>query len=108
MNAGFATRALAALCLGILLLHGGPALAQELELKGWVRGADGNPKVSARVQLVRSGGSGQYIAVTSQEGRFTIGSFQAGRYLVRIRQGNEVQEFVENIASREVEFVVNW
>lgn len=105
---GVTTRALLAPCLAILVMISCEVCAEELTLEGLVRGTDGNPKVSARVHLVRSGDRKQYIAVTNQEGRFAIESLSTGRYLVRIRQGNEIQEFVRRIESKEDEFVVSW
>ena len=65
-------------------------------LNGTVVGGDGRPRPFALVQL---DGAGRYTAMTDAEGRFTITKMVPGSYVVRIRQGDNIESQQQTVAS---------
>jgi hypothetical protein len=65
-----------------------PAAAQQVTVQGTVVGRDGQPRPSALVQLE---GPAQYAALTNVQGQFTVTRVTPGSYVVRIRQGDNVE-----------------
>jgi hypothetical protein len=91
----------------IFLLTGAaaPLHAQGKDVRGYVKGADGNPKISASVKLT---GPGNYIALTNARGEFFLGKVNPGTYKVTVLQGNNYQEFTRNIQGGTLGLMVNW
>ena len=73
-----------------------PGIAQEVTLNGTVVGSDGRPRPFALVQL---DGSARYAAMTDAEGRFTIRKVMPGSYVVRIRQGDNIESQQQTVSS---------
>jgi carboxypeptidase family protein len=65
-----------------------PAAAQQITLNGTVTGGNGQPRPSVLVQLE---GPAQYAALTNVQGKFTMTRVVPGSYVVRIRQGDNVE-----------------
>jgi hypothetical protein len=99
---------LVTLILAVVFLLTGVATrlnAQGQDVQGYVKGADGNPKISASVKLT---GPGNYIALTNARGEFFIGKVNPGTYKVTVLQGNNYQEFTRNIQGGTLGLRVNW
>ena len=73
-----------------------PGFAQEGTLNGTVVGSDGRPRPFALVQL---DGAAHYAAMTDAEGRFTITKVVPGSYVVRIRQGDNIESQQQTVSS---------
>ena len=73
------------------------------DLNGTVVARDGRPKQFASVQLE---GPRRYAAMTDANGRFTITGFTAGRYTVRIRQGDYVETQTHEIGAGPLKLTV--
>ena len=73
-----------------------PGLAQQRTLNGTVVGSDGRPRAFALVQL---DGAAHYAAMADAEGRFTITKMVPGSYVVRIRQGDNVESQQQTVSS---------
>ena len=84
------------LTLAALLSSISPGCAQTMTLNGTVVGADGRPRPFALVQL---DGSARYAAMADAEGRFTITKLVPGSYVVRIRQGDNVESQQQTVSS---------
>lgn len=84
-----------------------PAVAQEtVTVRGTVTGANNDPKQFAGVSF---DGPGHYVATTDASGAFTIQSVAAGRYTVRVRQGDRVDEFPNRaVGTSLLRLVVTW
>ena len=79
--------------------------AQGADVRGTIKGTDGNPKVSASVKLT---GPGNYIGVTNVRGQFFITQVNPGTYTVTVRQGNNYQEFNRQIPGGDLDLQVPW
>ena len=84
------------LTLVALLSWISPGIAQQMTLNGTVVGPDGRPRPFALVQL---DGSARYAAMADAEGRFTITKMVPGSYVVRIRQGDNVESQQQTVSS---------
>ena len=82
-----------------------PGIAQEVTLNGAVVGADGRPRPFALVHL---DGSARYTALADAAGRFTITRVVPGNYVVRIRQGDNVETQQQTISAGSLTLRVKW
>jgi hypothetical protein len=80
-------------------------IAQDATLRGEVVGADGRPRPFALVQMV---GSVRYTAMADAAGRFTITGVVPGSYVVRIRQGDNVETQQQTINPGSLTLRVKW
>ena len=81
-------------------------LAQELvTINGQVKGRQGDPKQFVGVSF---DGPGHYVAITDAQGAFTIENVTAGRYTVRVRQGDLIEVFTRDVGSGAVDLFVRW
>jgi hypothetical protein len=76
------------IALALPLLWIASAVAQQVTLSGTVVGRDGQPRPSVLVQLE---GPAQFAALTNVQGKFTMTRVVPGSYVVRIRQGDNVE-----------------
>jgi hypothetical protein len=76
-------------------------------LTGTVVGRDGQPRPSVLVQLE---GPAQYAALTNVQGKFTMTRVAPGSYVVRIRQGDNVETQQHTISANtgELTLRVRW
>lgn len=92
--------------LALLALATVAAAQNTITVKGMVRGANNDPKQFAGVSF---DGPGHYVATTDASGAFTIQSVAAGRYTVRVRQGDRVDEFPNRaVGTSLLRLVVTW
>lgn len=82
--------------LAVQVLWIAPAAAQQVTLTGTVVGRNDEPRPSALVQLE---GPAQYAALTNVQGKFTMTRVMPGSYVVRIRQGDNVETQQHTIAA---------
>ena len=68
----------------------------QVTINGTVVGADGRPRPFALVQME---GAARYAAMADAEGRFTITRLVPGSYVVRIRQGDNVESQQQTVSS---------
>ena len=74
-------------------------------INGHVSGRHGDPKQFVGVSFDRTG---HYVAITDAQGAFTIENVTAGKYTVRVRQGDLVEVFTRDVGSGGVDLVVRW
>jgi iron complex outermembrane receptor protein len=92
--------------LASVLLFSAAAFSQAITLKGTVRGKDKDPKQFASVSL---DGPAHYAATTDENGAFTIEKVTPGKYTVKVRQGDHVEEFAnKDVSSGKLDLVVKW
>lgn len=83
-----------------------PAVAQNsVPINGTVTGRRGEPRAFVSVSLE---GPGRYVAVTNEEGKFTIPNVTKGTYKVRVREGDLIADFTRSVESGSIDLVVNW
>lgn len=93
--------------LAAALLLTAAVFQQAITVKGTVKGKkDGDPKQYASVSL---DGPAHYAATTDEKGVFTIEKVTPGKYTVKVRQGDHVEEFTNrDVSSGKLDIVVNW
>ena len=95
-----------AVTLLVLVVLSTATLAQvPVTINGHVSGRHGDPKQFVGVSF---DGPGHYVAITDAQGAFTIENVTAGRYTVRVRQGDLVEVFTRDVGSGGVDLVVRW
>jgi hypothetical protein len=84
-----------------------PAAAQQVTINGTVVGGNGQPRPSVLVQLE---GPAQYAALTNVQGKFTMTRVVPGSYVVRIRQGDnvETQQLTISASTESLALKVRW
>ena len=76
-----------------------------INLSGQITGTAGDPK---RFVTVQFNGPGSYIALTDDEGKFSIHNLVPGQYTILVRQEERVQRFSITIQSSTLNLVVKW
>lgn len=90
-----------AACMAIPL----PAAGEGALVNGQVKGRQGDPKQFVSVSLE---GPGRYAALTNEQGAFAIQNVTPGKYRVKVRQGDQVEEFSRDVGGGRVDLVVKW
>jgi hypothetical protein len=81
------------------------ALAQ-VQVRGTVKGIQGDPKQFASVSLE---GPGHYAAITDANGSFVIGDVAPGTYAVQVRQGDRHGNFPNvQVGEQSLDLTVKW
>lgn len=95
------------LLLLVLLVWGLPSVWGQtgLNVTGTVKARNGSPKQFVNVQL---NGPGRYVAVSNAQGVFTLTNVVPGYYNIKVRQGDYVETFAQELKSDRLNLVVKW
>lgn len=105
MRIGIVGAASALMLLASMVLSTATLTQTRVTVSGQVMGKQNTPKQFVSVSL---DGPGQYVAITDDHGAFTIQNVTPGRYTVRVRQGDFVEEFIRDVGSQRIDLVVRW
>lgn len=91
----------------VLVLLLGQVAEGQVAVSGQVRGRQGAPKSSVRVQLE---GPGRYVALTDNSGNFSVQNVQPGEYSITVVERNRIQKFYFQIhpGTGPLNLVVDW